>query len=66
MLLRKIRARRCTGSITQLKAWLAPMKSLDTVEFVACFKTVSGEQMPLWIHKGCDALVDLRRSRYGC
>lgn len=60
VLLREIRELGYAGGITQLKAWLAPMKRSQGVEPVVRFETAPGEQMQVdftWVRKGRDPLV---------
>jgi transposase len=59
VLLREIAARGYDGGISQLKAWLAPLKQVEA-EPVVRFETPAGQQMQAdftWIRKGRDPLV---------
>lgn len=59
VLLREIDGRGYTGGISQLKAWLAPLKQVQA-EPVVRFETQPGKQMQAdftWVRKGRDPLV---------
>lgn len=59
VLLREIAERGYTGGISQLKAWLAPLKQI-AAEAVVRFETAPGQQMQAdftWVRKGRDPLV---------
>lgn len=61
VLLREIGERGYTGGISQLKAWLAPLKQIPP-EPVVRFETPPGQQMQAdftWVRKGRDPLVAL-------
>ena len=59
VLLREINERGYSGGISQLKAWLAPLKRVQ-VEEVVRFETAPGQQMQAdftWVRKGREPLV---------
>jgi len=59
VLLREISGKGYSGGISQLKAWLAPLKQVQA-EAVVRFETAPGQQMQAdftWVRKGRDPLV---------